>query len=562
MEKLSEIQVSKLNEKYSSSEGILYNKEETVLLSYPRGKEDKECKIAESIKEIGEYAFYKNEKIEKIYIPDTIEKVAKTAFEEIHGKVYITENSKSKSILDKQGIKYQVDRAPKVTKLTYNVGTNQAITLTIEASDVEGIIAWSIAKKGSTQETWQNVSSIKSLNTTYTQINENGTYVLKVKDTAGNIGTKEVTITEIDAIKPKVTSMKIISPASGEYKTGQAIIVRVEFSEKIKGTAPTLKLKIGNEIGTGKMTSSSITGNTKYIDYTYVSNDEQKGNVEIYSYSGGNLTDLKGNKLIITKLANSGNTIRIKAKYTPNYPVYNYPVSGTVLASYKDDSIVVSVEKVDKLYISKIWIADPSKQINKAVANPRALVGDMVSGIPGVILATNASYGEDVGRVVITNGQVTDIHEEDDKHYLLGIDKNGKLIQRALYKNPASLSSTISAQKMLDMGIVNTFPSWPGSIIEYGEKRSFNIIDLNTDHRARTAIGQINDNNYVIISAKDGNEGVPLRPVGDMGWKLGCQMFFILDGGGSTQLWMRGNYIIPSSKNRPRPDAIYFTTLE
>ena len=145
---------------------------------------------------------------------------------------------------------------------------------------------------------------------------------------------------------------------------------------------------------------------------------------------------------------------------------------------------------------------------------------------------------------------------------MLGIDKNGKLIQRAMYRNTASLKGNKSAQELLDMGIVNTFPSWPGSIIENGEKRSFSIIDQNTDHRARTAIGQINDNNYVIISAKDGTEGVPLRPVGDMGWQLGCQMFFILDGGGSTQLWMRGQYIIPSSKNRPRDDAIYFTTLE
>ena len=124
------------------------------------------------------------------------------------------------------------------------------------------------------------------------------------------------------------------------------------------------------------------------------------------------------------------------------------------------------------------------------------------------------------------------------------------------------LKSTISAEEMLRMGIVNTFPSWPGSIIEYGEKRNFNLVDQHSDKRARTAIGQINDNNYVLINAKDRSEGVPMRAVGEMGLTLKCSMLFILDGGGSTQLWYRGRYIISSSDNRKRPDAIYFKTLE
>ena len=309
MEKVEAIEVSKLNGNYSSKEGVLYSKDGTKLITFPRGKKEEEYEIKDTVKEIGEHAFYKNDKIENVYIPESVEKVSKTSFEEMQGKVYVKEGSRIKNILDKADVIYKVDIAPKVTKLTYNIGTNQAVTVTIEASDAEGIIAWSITKKGSTQEKWKEISSTTSLKTTYTDIAENGTYVLKVKDKAGNIGSKEITITELDESKPKVTSMKVISPVSGEYKPGQKIVVRVEFSEKIKGTAPTLKLKIGNEIGTGSMTSSNVTGNTKYIDYTYTSNDKQAGKVEIYSYSGGNLTDLKGNKLIINKLANTGNNI-------------------------------------------------------------------------------------------------------------------------------------------------------------------------------------------------------------------------------------------------------------
>ena len=86
---LENIEVSGLNENYSSKDGILYNKGKDKLIFYPNGKEEKEYIIEQTVKNVGSYAFYKNNKIERLYIPDTVEEIENNAFKEMKGKVYI-----------------------------------------------------------------------------------------------------------------------------------------------------------------------------------------------------------------------------------------------------------------------------------------------------------------------------------------------------------------------------------------------------------------------------------------------------------------------------------------
>ena len=551
LKNLQEIEVSGLNQNYSSKEGILYNKAKDTIVSYPRGKEGTEYTIGEEVKKIGEYAYYKNSKIEKLYLRDEIEEVGKNAFEEMKGKVYVKEGSELIAMLREKGINYAIDAKPEISKLTSIEGTNQVITLNIEATDDVGIVAWSIELKGIENIEWNEINQTKKLTTTYQQIRQNGTYVVRIKDNVGNIGEKEIIINGIDTSIPKMTSIKIISPTSGEYKVGQKIIIRVQFSEKIKGTAPTLKLRIGDSSVTA--TATNPTGTLDYIDYSYTTTEKQTGNVEIESYIGGNITDIMGNKASIVKLANTGNTITIKGNYDAKYGPYKYAISGTVIQTYKDESIEVSIEKIDRMYVSKIWIAEPSKQIKKAEGD--ALIGNMLAPIPNVIIGTNGSY-DNAGKVVITNGVITRT-SNDESHFILGINKSGRLMQKELYK---SWMRPISGSEMLEMGIVNTFASWPGAIIE-NNKYDSGLAEQNKDHRARTAVGQVNENNYILINASD-SAGVSIPSVGEMAQRLNCSFLYMLDGGRSTALWFRQSYIIPSSGNRKRPDVLYFTTLE
>ena len=548
---LQGIEVSGLNENYCSEEGILYNKGKDTLVCYPRGKEEKEYTIGEEVKKIGEFAFYKNSKIEKLYLTDEIEEVEKNAFEEMKGKVYVKEGSDLIAMLREKGINYAIDAKPEITKLTSTEGTNQVITLTIEATDDVGIVAWSVELKGIENIEWNEINQTKKLTTTYQQIRQNGTYVVRIKDNVGNIGEKEIIINGIDTSIPKMTSIKIISPTSGEYKVGQKIIIRVQFSEKIKGTAPTLKLRIGDSSVT--TTATNPTGTLDYIDYSYTTKENETGKVEIESYIGGNVTDIMGNKASIIKLANTGNTITIKENYNPKYGPYKYAVNGTVIKTYKDESIEVSVEKIAGMYVSKIWIADPSKQIKKI--DNYAEIGDTLSNIPKVIIGSNGGYfssaDSHVGRAIITEGRIISTSKENNTQ-IMGIYRNGKLVYNEI-KNK-------TAQEMVNMGIVNTFGAWPGALIENGKYNSawVNVDNGKVNHR--TAVGQINENNYIIIINCDNR--LSYAGLAQMGQRLDCQFLFNIDGGGSTQLWMQNEYIKRSYEYRKVADVLYFTTLE
>jgi len=114
---------------------------------------------------------------------------------------------------------------------------------------------------------------------------------------------------EIDTTSPLVKEIRVISPTSGEYEKGQNIKIRVYFNEFIKGTAPILRLKIGNNSVIA--TSSNPDGMYDYIDYSYIVGSEY-GKVDIESYTGGNLTDITGNIAKINTLPNTGYQISIK----------------------------------------------------------------------------------------------------------------------------------------------------------------------------------------------------------------------------------------------------------
>lgn len=63
---LAEINVEKSNAKFSSSSGILYNKDGSVLITYPAGKTDNSVVIGREVVEIANMAFYKCSYIKRV----------------------------------------------------------------------------------------------------------------------------------------------------------------------------------------------------------------------------------------------------------------------------------------------------------------------------------------------------------------------------------------------------------------------------------------------------------------------------------------------------------------
>ncbi len=77
---LQSINITDGDGEYSSENGVLYNKDKSVLLAYPASKSDKKFNIPDSVKEVGMSAFFNNFYLEEVELPN-VEKIGAYAFE-------------------------------------------------------------------------------------------------------------------------------------------------------------------------------------------------------------------------------------------------------------------------------------------------------------------------------------------------------------------------------------------------------------------------------------------------------------------------------------------------
>ncbi|MBO5305408.1 MAG: leucine-rich repeat domain-containing protein [Clostridia bacterium] len=78
--KLSEIVVENGNPRLKTVDGVLFNKDMTVLLHYPAQKAGRSYTVPSTVTEIGACAFFKNAKLVDITLPDGLEHVRYKAF--------------------------------------------------------------------------------------------------------------------------------------------------------------------------------------------------------------------------------------------------------------------------------------------------------------------------------------------------------------------------------------------------------------------------------------------------------------------------------------------------
>ena len=78
--KLTAINVNVSNNSYTAENGILYNKNKTVLHTYPLGKTDSSFTIPNNVTNIANYAFYNCSKLISITIPDSVTGIGNSAF--------------------------------------------------------------------------------------------------------------------------------------------------------------------------------------------------------------------------------------------------------------------------------------------------------------------------------------------------------------------------------------------------------------------------------------------------------------------------------------------------
>ena len=82
--KLEKINVASGNTKYSSVDGMLYNKSKTILLVCPQGKRGK-VMIPNTVTDISEYAFYDCSGLTEVTIPASVKQIERCAFSDCRG---------------------------------------------------------------------------------------------------------------------------------------------------------------------------------------------------------------------------------------------------------------------------------------------------------------------------------------------------------------------------------------------------------------------------------------------------------------------------------------------
>lgn len=97
-ESLTSINVDSGNIKYTSIDGVLFNKEKTEILCYPGKKEGNSYSVPESVKYIGHTTFYGAKNLVTIILPESVEEIKEYAFMEATSLKHVKMSEKIKSI--------------------------------------------------------------------------------------------------------------------------------------------------------------------------------------------------------------------------------------------------------------------------------------------------------------------------------------------------------------------------------------------------------------------------------------------------------------------------------
>ena len=107
---LTAIDVKAGNNKYSSVNGVLFNKDKTELICYPAGKTDKSYNIPDSVTSIGYSAFIDCTSLTSITIPNGVTSIGDRAFDGCSSLTEIKVASENSNYVSVNGVLYNKDK--------------------------------------------------------------------------------------------------------------------------------------------------------------------------------------------------------------------------------------------------------------------------------------------------------------------------------------------------------------------------------------------------------------------------------------------------------------------
>ncbi|MDO5377281.1 MAG: phosphodiester glycosidase family protein [Clostridia bacterium] len=221
-----------------------------------------------------------------------------------------------------------------------------------------------------------------------------------------------------------------------------------------------------------------------------------------------------------------------------------------------------------RFFVAHVYTEDPS-QLQTAFAGEEyskdnAEATSAIAERHDAVLAINGDYYnyKDKNGLVIRNGVLyRDLSSTRDQ-LIVGADGLFTAIPKGTYEPGAG-------QAYIDEGVAQSFTFGPllvdnGEIVELPKKYIISTAD--TIREPRTAIGQVDENHYVVIVAdgrRDGwsDKGMTLQELQKVFVEQGCRIAYNLDGGGSATMVLNGELVNKTSGSRERnvSDIIYFT---
>lgn len=252
---------------------------------------------------------------------------------------------------------------------------------------------------------------------------------------------------------------------------------------------------------------------------------------------------------------------------------------------YTSETLKYWVEKPnEKYYVIHVWMDDPYNQLKTALpssfgqlALAKNILNNEVStkgySNKGLVAVNGSAFVSSqfdthfyekysswkdtaVTPIVIHNGLVlrnfTDKVLPRGQYFVYGLTKSGNLKYYSFENVNDTTTNFRTSQQIITDGVKYTFGFRP--ILVWNSKKIVN--DSSTRYK-RQGVGQIDKNNFVIISTVD----LSMDFIANKMISLGCHTGFNLDGGGSVNLFYKGNnngIVTLREVSRRVADVLYF----
>ncbi len=245
--------------------------------------------------------------------------------------------------------------------------------------------------------------------------------------------------------------------------------------------------------------------------------------------------------------------------------------------SYKSESKSITIKKVTEnsgnntltYYVADVQISNYTQlqsafAKNKFGRNIIQNVSTIASNSNAIFAINGDYYGFRSNGIIIRNGVV---YRDEPARNGLAFYKDGSM---KVYNEKST-----TGEKLVSEGVWNTLSFGPALVEDRNVVSGISDFEVDTNfgnhsiqgNQPRTGVGIIDNNHFIFIVADGRNKGyssgVTMTAFAEIFKEYGCKTAYNIDGGGSSEMWFRGDVVnVPANKGgreRGTSDILYIS---